>query len=251
MKGVCRGIVSTVEALRTVDPEILPVHVDATDFYETTDPTLEQEARHRQDLVFLALDLISGRVGPGHPLTEWLLRHDFTENDFTWFGEHAVNLPFVGINLYPMFTKKVLSRTAGGRVRIRMTYAEGKLIDDLGVLYWERYRSPLFISETASSGSVRRRDAWLKESVSAVRRLRSAGVPMIGYTWWPLFALVTWAYRQGVHPPQYYFKQMGLWDLDAELNRVPTSLVQTYRELVRGGAEAVGPLHAQRFLPAP
>src|SRR5690606_1964853 len=30
MLGVCRGIVATVRALQTVDPEILPVHVDAT-----------------------------------------------------------------------------------------------------------------------------------------------------------------------------------------------------------------------------
>jgi beta-glucosidase/6-phospho-beta-glucosidase/beta-galactosidase len=34
MVGVCRGIVETVEALREVDPEILCVHVDATDLYE-------------------------------------------------------------------------------------------------------------------------------------------------------------------------------------------------------------------------
>src|SRR5690606_17147800 len=62
MKGVCRGIVTTVEALQSVDTEILPVHVDATDLYTTEDSGLEAETRHRQDLVFLALDLISGRI---------------------------------------------------------------------------------------------------------------------------------------------------------------------------------------------
>jgi beta-glucosidase/6-phospho-beta-glucosidase/beta-galactosidase len=241
-RGVCRGIVSTVEALRAVDPEILPVHVDATDLYRTSDPELEAESRHRQELVFLALDLISGRVKQQHPLYDWLVRHDFTPTDLEWFQTHAVPLPLIGINLYPMFTNKVLSRTRTGRLRIAMRYADGALIEQLGALYWERYHSPLFISETASTGSVDRRQRWLDDSIEAVRRVRSRGVPLIGYTWWPLFALVTWAYRQGHHPPQYYLKQMGLWDLDSSLERVSTPLVANFRRLVDGGCTAVGAL---------
>jgi beta-glucosidase len=242
MKGVCRGIVSTVEALHDVDPEILPVHVDATDLYETADPSLARESQHRQEIVFLALDLISGRVTSQHALYDWLLRHDFTDTDLEWFQAHAVQLPLIGINLYPMFTHKVLSRSAAGGTRIKMVYAGGKLIDDLSALYWNRYQAPLFISETASSGSVKRRQQWLDDSVEAVRRVRFAGIPLIGYTWWPLFALVTWAYRQGQHPPQYYLKQMGLWNLDPDFSRVPTSLVQSYRQLVQRGLAALGPV---------
>src|SRR5690606_8527894 len=90
-----------------------------------------------------------------------------------------------------------------------------------------------------SVGSVRRRLDWLDRSVAAVRRLRAEDVPLIGYTWWPLFALVTWAYRQGVHPPEYYFKQMGLWDLDREGRRIRTPLVERFQALMGQGA---GPL---------
>lgn len=244
MKGVCRGIVTTVEALQSVDTEILPVHVDATDLYSTADSALEAEARHRQELVFFALDLISGRIDSSHPLSNWLIRHGFSDDDFAWFQDRAVQLPFIGINLYPMFTHKILSRTTSGRTQIAMVYAAGNLIDELSELYWKRYHSPLFISETASTGSVKRRQQWLDASVSAVRRVRAAGIPMLGYTWWPLFALVTWAYRQGVHPAQYYLKQMGLWDLDDHLRRVPTPLVEMYRQLIYSGDAAVGPLIA-------
>jgi beta-glucosidase len=239
MLGVCRGIVATTEALQRVDPEILPVHVDATDLYETADDTLQAEASHRQELVFFALDLISGRIGQGHALYGWLLKQGASETDLAWFREHAVTLPFIGMNLYPMFTKKVLSRTVSGRLRIKMEYAKGDLIEALGKLYWERYKSPLFVAETASSGSVRRRAEWLEQSVTAVHNVRASGVPLIGYTWWPLFALVTWAYRQGAHPPHYYFKQMGLWDLDRAYNRVPTSLVSAYQRLASGETDIV------------
>ena len=242
MLGVCRGIVATTEALRAVDPEILAVHVDATDWYETADPSLESEARHRQELVFFALDLISGRIDAGHALHPWLTEHGVNSVTLEWFREHALPLPLIGINLYPMFTRKVLYRTGAGRSRIVMEYASGKLVEDLGRLYWDRYQSPLLVSETAATGSVRRRKAWLDDSVAAVKSLRENHIPMIGYTWWPLFALVTWAYRQGKHDPQYYFKQMGLWNLDRDLRRVRTPLVDAFRRLTDSGRTAVGNL---------
>lgn len=241
MQGVCRGIVDTTHALRAVDPDILIAHVDATDLYRSDDPSLADEVQRRQEIVFLALDLVSGRIDERHPLHGWLHRQGMTDRDLSWFRQRAVDLPLIGINLYPMFTSKVGRRTAGG-VRWKMPYAGGELVEALGTMYWERYRAPLFISETASVGSVCRRQAWLDDSVAAARRLRQHGVPLVGYTWWPLFALVTWAYRQGTHPPAYYLKQMGLWDLDAALERHPTSLVPAYRALAAGGCAAVGEL---------
>ena len=240
MAGVCRGIVRTVETLREVDPEILPVHVDATDLYSTAEPGLQEEADLRQEIVFLALDLISGRITSSHALYPWLLRHKFTERELGWFIDHAIELPFIGINLYPMFTQKKLVRTSTGGMRIRMPYGEGKLVSDIGRKYWERYRTPLFISETASLGSVRKRSAWLTDSLGAVAQLRAEGVPMVGYTWWPLFALVTWGYRQGTKPPASYLIQMGLWDLDNNLERIPTPLVKAYQTHCKRKADDVG-----------
>lgn len=242
MAGVCRGIVRTVETLREVDPEILPVHVDATDLYSTAEAELQDEADLRQEIVFLALDLISGRINSSHPLYAWLLRHKFSEQEMIWFAEHAIELPLIGINLYPMFTQKKLVRTAARGMRIRMPYGEGKLVADIGRKYWERYRAPLFVSETASLGSVKKRKAWLDDSVSAVAQLRREGVPLVGYTWWPLFALVTWGYRQGLKPPASYLIQMGLWDLDNNLERIATPLVQAYRTYCEDKPENSGEL---------
>jgi beta-glucosidase/6-phospho-beta-glucosidase/beta-galactosidase len=239
MLGACRGIVETVHALRSVDPDILIAHVDATDLYVTDDRALDAEAQHRQDIVFLALDLVSGRIDREHALWPWLIRNGASEAGLETFRQRAVELSLIGINLYPMFTLKTARRTASG-VRWRMPYATGDIVEKLGQLYWERYHAPVFISETASVGTVQRRREWLEDSVAAVRRLRARGVPLVGYTWWPLFALVTWGYRQGTHPPAYYLKQMGLWDLDSELNRVPTPLVSRFRDLTEGGCDAVG-----------
>ena len=242
MMGVCRGIVESTRALRAVDNENLAVHVDATDLYESADPTLDEEVSRRQEIVFLALDLVSGRVTGGHSLYHWLIKNGVTERELDWFVQNAIELEIIGINLYPLFSRKVLARAP--HLRIKMPYADGTIVERLARLYYQRYQVPIFISETASLGSTKRRADWLRDSVESTRRARASGIPLVGYTWWPLFALVTWAYRQGQKPPAYYLKQMGLWDLKADdqgnLHRVRTGLVDMYKELVAGGASAVG-----------
>jgi beta-glucosidase/6-phospho-beta-glucosidase/beta-galactosidase len=243
MMNLCRGIVETSVALREADPENLIVHVDATDLYESEDPALGPEVERRQEIVFLALDLISGRVTSEHALFGWLLKHGVTEEEIAWFGENAIPLDIIGINLYPLFSRKILKRSP--RLRIQMPYASGAITAELARMYYQRYGAPVFISETASLGSVKKRSAWLRDSVEATRGAREEGVPIVGYTWWPLFALITWAYRQGKHPPEYYLKQMGLWDLRSEggeLIRARTALVDEYKALVESGATRVGKL---------
>lgn len=243
MIGVCRGIVESIQAMKEVDSEIIPVHVDATDLYESPDSELQPEVAQRQEIVFLALDLISGRIVPGHPLFNWLRKQGASDQSLVWFQQHQVTLDLIGINMYPMFSRKVLRPSSHG-LRTQMPYASAEIVSKLSRMYYERYQTPIFISETASVGTLKRREAWLEESVAAVRQVRAEGVPLVGYTWWPMFALVTWAYRQGTHPPDYYLKQMGLWDLDAApsagLARVPTRLIQQYQRLVAGGSQAVG-----------
>ena len=170
MNSVCRGIVKTVHRLTEVDPEILPVQVDATDLYESADATLQEEVNRRQEIVFLALDLVSGRVTPEHSLYRWLLRNGMKESDLEWFQENKISHAFIGINLYPLFSRKVLSRSPHG-LRTRMPYSTADIIDRLAELYWKRYHVPLFISETASEGSISRRETWLKDSVEAAEAL--------------------------------------------------------------------------------
>jgi len=140
MLGVCRGIVETCRGLRAVDPDIVLAHVDATDLYDAGDPGLAAETALRQRLVFLALDLVSGTVGPRHPLRAWLARQGVDDGALAWFTERAVPLDVVGINLYPMFTYKRLVRSPRG-LRVRMPYATPRILDRLEIRTascWER-----------------------------------------------------------------------------------------------------------------
>lgn len=244
LAALCRGIVRVTRAIERT-PGVRAVHVDAADLYSADTADLRPEAERRQAIGFLALDLVAGKVNASHALRGWLLQSGVTEAELAWFEEHAVKLDLVGLNLYPLFSSKHIVRR-GNRSRIVMRYAKADVLERLCEAYHERYGRPVLVTETATEGSVARRGAWLSASVEAVRNLRGRGVPVLGYTWWPLFALVSWAYRQSTAPAGNYLKQMGLYDLVAgkhgELERKPTELVALYRALAGRGAGAVGDL---------
>jgi beta-glucosidase/6-phospho-beta-glucosidase/beta-galactosidase len=246
LAAVAAGVQSTVAALRAVDPEIVAYHVDATDLYETNDPSLEAEAERRRHIVFLGLDLVAGRVGEAHPLHGWL-REDLGEVALRRLADHATPPDVIGLNLYPMFTRKRLLRDRRGQLRFAMPYSEHGLVEAVARAYHDHFGVPMMISEIATAGPEARRLRWLDHSLAAVKVLREEGTPVTGYTWWPMLALVAWAWRQGRRPVDKHLVQMGLWDLDAELNRRPTALVDAYRTAVSAGTASVGALRGAHF----
>ena len=241
MLAICRGIQATVQALHAVDPAIVDYHVDATDLYTSSDPTLTQEVALRQSLVFLALDLVTGQVDEAHPLQAWLMANGARPAELEAIREAPASPAVIGLNLYPIFTRKELARDRSGRLRTRMPYAQASLIEDLSRMYYARYGVPLAISETATKGAVARRIAWLEDSVAACERLRAEGIPITGYTWWPLFSLVAWAWRQGSAPIESHLLPMGLYDLDpADLTRRRTPVADRFAALTRQPAAHAG-----------
>jgi beta-glucosidase/6-phospho-beta-glucosidase/beta-galactosidase len=249
MVACAKGIAMTDRALHEVDPEIVCLHVDATETYDTADPTMQHQVDFRTDLIYLATDLFTGRVRPGHALHDWLLRFGADERDLAWLQRNAIEPDVLGANLYPMFSRREVFR-GPNLTRFKARYADRDLVRRICRGFWERYRRPLMISETASRGTIQRRSEWLAESLAGVRELREDGVPVVGYTWWPMFSLVTWAYRQKVGPLSQYIVPMGLWDLRGDdLERVETRVVEEYRQAVAGGARAVGLLREGILVP--
>ncbi len=241
--AVCKAIAATDRALRAVDDAIVPVHVDAADVYDSETPELATIARHRQAIVYLALDVLTGRVTPRHRLHRWLVDHGASEAELAAHVDRPMPLELLGVNMYPMFTsKRVISKQ--GRMRIAIVPAGGELVERVLRGYAARYGCPVMIAETAAVGSPTRRMRWLAASVAAVRRLRARGVPVVGYTWWPMLALVAWSYRQGARELHRHVVQMGLWDLDphAGLKRVRTAVVEAYAHTIADGARLVGPI---------
>lgn len=244
MIGICKGIVLTAQVLKSVDPEIRQVHVDATDLYIPRTNDAVKAAELRSEIVFLALDLVVGRIDDRHLLHSWLTANGASHSDLDWFAEHAVIPDIVGLNMYPMFSQKELS-VRNGRLRVHMRYAGAEIAAILCKMYHERYKLPIIIAETASKGSVARRRKWLSQSVASIEMARRERCPIVGYTWWPMLGLVTWAYRQAARKElSEYLLDMGLWDFAKAgpdpLKRIETPLADDFRKLVSATGQIGG-----------
>jgi beta-glucosidase len=235
IRALTRGIVETQRAVREHVPEATLVHVEAAFRYVGA---LEREdARLLLDRRFLAEDLLCGRVDAGHPLTDYLLGHGFSEDDLAWFHDHTALPDVMGINYYPNLSTEEFSATHdyhGGPWDPRPRRDDGvEGLEDVVRTWSERYGAPIFVAETCHPGSdVERRLRWLDDSVAALLRLRADGVSVVGYTWWPLFDMIDWRYREGTDPVARYLLPSGLYALDGtdSLARQPTKLVERFRK---------------------
>ena len=238
MLALARGMSKTVAAIRAAQPAATIVQVDATEWLVTADPSLDDVLAQQMEQQYLATDLLLGRVDAAHPLAAWLASNGAADADLAWLRDNAQDVDVLGINYYPELSPKTLFRI-GTTVR---RHRGGGWADEMVAILeaWSgRYDRPLYITETSAARKTKRL-AWLEASVAAAGHARADGLPLVGYTWWPLFSLVTWRYRHGAKPVAAYLGHMGLWDLrpedDGRLGRHRTPVADRFSQLVAAGA---------------
>ena len=243
MLQLVRGMLNTVEAIKRIDPGAIMVHVEATGLSQSIEEELAALAREDQCRDFLSLDLLTGLVTRDHPLYAWLLRHGTSVGELADIRHRAITLDVLGMNFYPQWSRRQLYIDARGRLASRTVEAGGADFADLIREYHSRYQAPVMITETSAHRSDVFRPRWLAESVAAIKNLRADGVPVMGYTWFPLFTMIDWRYRHGSKPVDQYRIELGLYTLTEGTPRWrPTPLVAQYREYSANPAESVGPL---------
>lgn len=259
---IARQIVLSVEAVRREVPEAVMVHVEAGEYYATREKAawLQKDVQLRNERRFLIYDLVSGRVGPEHPLLDWLTRHGMSDRDLAWFREHAIELDVVGVDFYPhceawlelhqgeVFQhrdhgNKIVKAFEKYRDSARVKAEVGLPISLYGLLkeYYERYQRPIMVTETDYCGRHEDKVWYMRYGVAEIKRLREEGVPVLGYTWWPAIDHLNWdkalKERGSIHP-------VGLWELrpepDGRLTRVETVAAEAFRQLVAEPEESVG-----------
>ena len=80
---------------------------------------------------------------------------------------------------------------------------------------------------------------------ASIRGLRGRGVPVLGYTWFPLFTMIDWRYRFGRGPLEEYRLELGLYthdDTGQGSRWRPTPLVEQFRGYVSDPEASIGPL---------
>lgn len=245
MVQLARGIVRTVRAIKDVDPNAIMVHVEACGLSRTTREDLWPLAMEEQRRGYICFDLITGQVTPEHPLYRWLLRSGASPDELRAIADEAIDLDVVGLNFYPQWSTQQLYVDKKGKLAYRSTEHEGQGFGELIRDYYRRYRVPVMITETSAFGDDELRARWLDASLGAIKDLRASGVPIVGYTWFPMFTMIDWKYRFGKADIEQYRIELGLYRLSGAIlgsRWEKTPLVDRWLAHLNDPASSIGTL---------
>jgi beta-glucosidase/6-phospho-beta-glucosidase/beta-galactosidase len=236
--NLARGFVHSQRAIAdTIGASATFVHVDAAMSFVGDDVATEHRAeatrmRHR---VHLVEDLVTGRVDASHAFLGEI-EPALDDGELAWFADNAVQPDVMGVNYYPRHSTELFEpgvRHLGGFADPRPTLDRGaEGLREAIVTYAARYGAPVVVSETCVTGTVAERIQWLDASVALADQLRADGVPLVGYTWWPLFDMYEWTWRHTDRPRSEHLLTMGLYDLQESpggLLRVENPVAERYR----------------------
>lgn len=230
--ALAKGIVRTTQTIKAEQADAVTVQVEALWHTFTNDSALEKLVAHDNDRQYLCFDLVTGRVDDDYGMRHYLCEHGATEADFAWFREHSVSFDIFGANFYP-WSYGELKTQEDGSVQLNSQNTNGNAIARVIRDVYERYHMPIMVTETSANTDAAGRRRWMEETIHAVSELRAAGIPVVGYTWFPLFTMVDWAYRKGDRPTEDYLIHLGLYesafDANGVLDRHKTSLVEDYQ----------------------
>ena len=231
--ALAKGIVLTTQAIKAEQPGSITVQVEALWHTFTKDASLEERMAHNNDRQYLCFDLTTGHVTDDYALVNYLCSHGMTRSDMDWFRSNAVTFDFFGANFYP-WSYDELKQNSNGSIHYVTGNPSGDKIAIVIQEAYERYHMPIMITETSAKSDIRGRAQWMDETLDTVRALRVEGVPVVGYTWFPLFTMVDWDYRKGRRPLKEYLIHLGLYDsvFDSKgvLQRRKTTLLKRYQE---------------------
>jgi beta-glucosidase/6-phospho-beta-glucosidase/beta-galactosidase len=245
MMQLARGIVRTVNAIKEIQPDSVMVHVEATGLTRTISEDLAALGREETHRGYLCYDLITGRLTHDHLLFPWLVRNGATPAEIDELRHNKIELDVLGMNFYPQWSTKQLYIDKRGRLAFRETEPDGKGFPELITDYYNRYQVPIMITETSAVGSHEVREQWLESSVSMIKNLRQSGVPVIGYTWFPLFTMIDWRYRFSNEPLENFYLELGLYTLNREKTGrrwLETQIVEQMKSCIRNSEESIGNL---------
>jgi beta-glucosidase/6-phospho-beta-glucosidase/beta-galactosidase len=253
MLNIALGIQKTVKAIRAVDPDAIMVAVESMHLFRPMAKAAREEAHISFLKDLLCWDLTRGAVDRRHKLYDWLTEHGADECTLAGLVQNGVEQDVFGVNYYPWSSEDLLVDDAGKIYRVRGPDSGRYLADVLRQVH-KYVGKPLFITETSSPGDVTRRALWMSETIDAVRLVRSQGVPVIGYTWFPIITMINWEYRTTTTPIAEHLLHLGLWDCefseDGTLVRHETRLIADFQDWIDRGMEPIGckPCMAQKSI---
>jgi dTDP-4-dehydrorhamnose reductase len=239
----CRATVEAMRAIRQVTPAARLVQTE--DFGRTySTRSLSYQADYENHRRLLSLDLLCGRVGPGHPLWQHLCENGASDAELAGFRDQP-GPDLIGINYYLTSDRLLDQRqdrypgcSRGGNGRQAYADVEAVRAWHAGILgheallaeTWRRYRRPLAITEVQAGATREEQLRWLQEAWHAAGAARAAGQDVRAVTAWAL--LGSWDWNRQVTCQGLYYEP-GVFEVRDGQPR-PTALAAMVRDLAAG-----------------
>ena len=204
-----------VDTILAERPRATIVQAESFERFAPADPSLGAmvQAQFWNEARFTALDLTTGRM-PSPFMHDLLVRGGMTVEDFAFLrNRRARGRRWIGVDYYVTSEQLV---AANGRKRPSPRRVG---LAALAREYHERYLLPLFISETSRVST--RAVEWLSEQWEETGKIVSSGVPVAGFTWFPLGDVIDW--RHALREKKGDVDPIGLYSLGREARSVASA----------------------------
>lgn len=237
---IVEGLRASINAIRAASPAARVWENDGADRFTTRSPELAEEARLLTLERYAGLDALHGLTGRGSETFELLAGAGVEPGRLERWSADPTPADVIGLDYYPGTEHRISPRTGPrspydwGR---RDDFASSPELEPAGIAataaeYHGRYGLPVYVSETSAE---KLRHEWLEWSTAECARARAAGVPLVGYTWWPLFDHIDW--NSGLTRLVGHVCPGGLYHLRPTVrDRQPSDLRDSFAALARAGA---------------
>ena len=240
----CRATVLAMAAIRRVNPAARLVQTDDISRTYGTE-AMSGVVDFYNERRWLAWDLLCGRVGPDHPLWDYLLESGAAAADVLWFAEHPCPPDEIGVNYYVTSERWLDHRVERYPDRPRGGAPDGEFVDIESVRVlampapaiasllqetWQRYGIPVAVTEAHIDAGREDQLRWLLEIWRAALSARAAGADVRAVTAWSLLGSFDWNCLLGECRGYY---EPGPFDVRAPRPR-PTALAALIAELGAG-----------------
>ena len=240
----CRATVLAMAAIRRVNPAARLVQTDDISRTYGTE-AMSGVVDFYNERRWLAWDLLCGRVGPDHPLWDYLLESGAAAADVLWFAEHPCPPDVIGVNYYVTSERwldhrveRYPDRPRGGAPdaefvdieSVRVLAMPAPAIASLLQETWQRYGIPVAVTEAHIDAGREDQLRWLLEIWRAALSARAAGADVRAVTAWSLLGSFDWNCLLGECRGYY---EPGPFDVRAPRPR-PTALAALIAELGAG-----------------
>ena len=222
LKHLVKANVLAMEAVLDVRPDALFVQSESSEYFHADSPEAIGQAERFNAERFLSLDLNYSHDVDAETYV-FLMENGMSAEEYRFFMCQNLRHHCVMGNDY--YRTNEHRDWADGS-----TTASGEVFgyNEITRQYHERYRLPVMHTETNTEEGPKGDEAvfWLWKEWANVLRIRNAGIPVLGFTWYSLTDQVDW--DTALREDNGRVNPLGLYDLD----RNPHAVGKAYKKLV-------------------